>query len=281
MTMIMKPRDPASSRELKRRIQKLAIKAELGDQPGMVHFRSLIRFEGPGDRAGLKDQGKIRDYLWVMSDVRDQEIYRRKEIAHKRRIHIVVDARDAADPRQGARVAEAALIVGGQALLTPGSAVTMTTFGTTRQVPTTAFEGEHDWPWFDAVLDRVSRLPVASSIGPGALRRACLGTEEPSYIVIVSSAIDPGWVESLNYPQGGSLVMVEFVPDALGQERGVLSDALLAHQPAYAIRNRIEDRNEALAAACHRIRITPVVIAAKGGVLDQFETAAGLGPRRH
>src|SRR4051812_45357195 len=133
--MAIGQRDPEVLRREMQRLRRIAGLCELGDQPGLIHFRAAVRFEGPGERAGLKDQGQLRDYQWVQSEIVKREVYRRKEIAPKRLIHVVVDARDSADPRQCDRVVEAARLVGGQALLTPGATVTLTAFGTTRPVP--------------------------------------------------------------------------------------------------------------------------------------------------
>ena len=183
---------------------------------------------------GLRGRGRIRDYHYILSELRNRATYRHQVTSQRRRAHLVLDIRDMADGGPARRLIDAAIAVGGILLGMPETVVTVGFFGADRPIPTTAFVGIGDWFSLRRTVEAARKFRVNPWAGPGLLRQVCT-TEDPAHAVLVTCYMTPSWLLTLRLEQGGTLIAVEPpAGDAVG-----MHDGLLVSQPVDALSIRM------------------------------------------
>ena len=261
-----------SDLDLWRRLRQLAIRVFLGPRAGAnPRLRSLLRFLGAkGDQAGQRTEGRLRDYLFVLSVLKDRNLYRRREIAPVRRLHLVVDIRDG-DEAGAARLLLAAEYVGGVLLAMPGAKLTLTAWGARAAYPTQSFGGEGQWPILRRLVRAMAAVRPDPAASVGALVRAC-ATDEPAHLVLITPWIEPAFVKGLPAPFGGTCFLVAPAKSLFGGASVGTADPLLSHLPIAAAADRDAAREVELASACQHRRIDLVNVQG-GRLLDSLEAA--------
>jgi hypothetical protein len=237
-------------RETIAELRRIGVAIDRGVEGGRVLFRTPERHRGRAEPMGFRDRGKLRDLNYILTSLRSKATYRYKVTSPRREAHMVLDVRHLADARAADRLIEAAGLVGGVLLTMPETTLTLGVFGAARPYPPARFVGESAWRPLHRTLEAARRLEVLPEAAGGALRRAC-GMVEGSHAVLLTCAIEPGWVATLRPPLGATLFAVE-PPGARGS--GGLDPLLLA-QPLDAVGPRIESRYDELAEACASARI--------------------------
>ena len=250
-----------NDRETIRRVKRLALRIESGNRASAINFRSRQRFAGRAEPMGLNNRGRLRDYHFVLSALRERSTYRYKETAPRRQFLMVLDVRF---PTK--RLLEAAALVGGVVLAMDDTILYLGAFGSERPYPSTAFAGIDNWPSLVQRLDRVPKLRVASDAKAGRLRQACR-MDEACHVVLVTHYLEPKWLSGLGLQHGGTLFAVE--PSSWGAVGA--EDAVLALGPAAAVQLRLEERYAELSEACRRQRIDMQMLAAQESLLTNME----------
>jgi hypothetical protein len=255
------------------RLQRLAVRLDAGPRAGAFLFRSRQRFAGRAEPMGLHFRGRLRDYHFVLSALRERQTYRRKETSPQRAFTAVLDARWSGDRGAAGRLWEAAGLVCGVLLGMAGSVVSLTAFGTARPVPPTPFAGVGDWFALQRVLTAWGRIAPGPSAAVGALRQACQA-DESNHVVLISHYLPPAWLPSLGLAGRCTLVLVE----PPGGAAVGLEDPGLSLGPAVGLALRVEDRYEELCRDAARAKLDVHVLRADLPPLDALEGL--LGGRR-
>ena len=79
------------------RLRRIAVKIDRGVRAGKLHFRSPDQLAGRAEPMGLRGRGRIRDYHYILSELRNRATYRHQVTSQRRRAHLVLDIRDMAD----------------------------------------------------------------------------------------------------------------------------------------------------------------------------------------
>jgi hypothetical protein len=257
-----------------RRLRRLGLRLTLGPRAGTnPRLRGLLRFLAlRGDQAGQRTEGRLRDYLFVLSALKDSTLYRRREIMPLRRLHMVVDIRDfLAGPSR--RLLRGAELIGGVLLAMQGTRVSLSAWGARDAYPVQLFSGDAQWPWFCKVVAGMANLPIERWAPTGALQRAAVA-DEPAHVVLVTSWIEPPHIIGLQTPLGGSCFLVEPASSRFGPRVGT-ADPLLSVQPASAADDRDADQYRALAHVCEQRRFDLHRLDGSGDLVDSLERALG------
>jgi hypothetical protein len=182
------------------------MRLHLGPRAGRTSaFRSFQRFLAMhGDRAGLRGEGRLRDYLSITSAVKGEDVFRRREVSPLRRVHIVVDLRDGLDPR----LLRAAQLIGGMFLALPANVTSLAVWGARGFFPTQSLSGTGQWPWWCKLIAHAADLDVNAKASAGVLRRAA-AADEPAFLVLVSGWIEVPAIAQLSAPFGGCCFLVD------------------------------------------------------------------------
>jgi hypothetical protein len=254
-----------------KRLRRLAIRIYFGPRAGTnPRLRSLLRFLGlRGDQSGQRTEGRLKDYLFVLSALKDRRLYRRREIAPLRRVHMVVDTRDLGEG-QDYRLLQAAELVGGLLLAMPGCRLSFTVWGAKSRYPTQVLGGEGQWPFLRRIVAAMGNIIADSKASAGALQRAC-AADEASHLVIVTPWVEPEHLRLLPVPFGGTCVLVRAKRSWLGRHAVGVSDPLLVLQPPDAAHARDEDRLAQLSLVCQQRRIELLELPGRDAVMEELE----------
>jgi hypothetical protein len=257
------------------RLRALAVAIRLGPRAGTnPRLQGMLRFLNlRGTQAGQRSEGRLKDYLFVLSALKDRNVFRRREIAPLRRVHMVVDVRDLGESG-GRRLLQATEFIGGVLLAMQGCRLSFTVWGERSLYPTQALSGEGQWPFLRRLVAAMDNLVSDPAASAGALQRAA-ATDEPAHLVMVTPWVEPENLRFLPTPFGGTCFLVGTRRSWLSRSAVGVTDPILVVQPPDAAEARDEDRVARLNHVCRQRRIELVQLSGRHGVLEELEDALG------
>lgn len=246
--------------EMIRRLRRLSLRLERGRRAGSAIFRSWDRFTGPAEPEGVRRRGAIRDYLFVLSEVRNRATFRLRQISPRREVQLLVDLTDGMTPR----LHQTACLLGGLILGLSDVRLTLSYLGT-RVDKAQVFCSFEEWVAMDRLLTAGGRLALVPT-SPGKLRQAVSGVE--GHAMIVTSYLPPVWLSGVRPPLGCTLVVVDPPDGTVG-----LSDPVLVGAPDLVAQDRIEERYEELRSCCDARRWSMIRIRRDIPVIEALELA--------
>jgi hypothetical protein len=195
-----------------------------GPRAAFLHATSRQRYAGPGELSGVLDVGRLRDIRYARSVMREQEIYRYREISPERQALVLTDLRCVARNEESIRLLSCAVAATVLAAVMPETRVTWAAFGADRPVPSIALESARPAVFLRGAAKAMlqfGRDPYANSLRKqeGAIRRLMAGAPD-AHLIIITHHMEPGLFRRIPFQFGATVLLVEAAADGLRNPRG-------------------------------------------------------------
>jgi len=196
-----------TDRETLKHLKRLSIPVETGLLPSVEMFKARSRIRGKGERIGFRNAGRIQDYHPMLSNIRDQPVFRDNLTTRQRRILLLVDFHTINEARDATRLVEATTLIGGMLLQLPETVTTVSVFGLDTRVRPCELNSVGQYGYWRKWVESLAQQHADPYPSAGKMRMATF-LDPDAYIVFVSHYLKLKWLDGLSFPFGGCLFLV-------------------------------------------------------------------------